>query len=389
MKQIPIYIAMILLFFSLASCQHHQSNQQDISHDANSWLLTQATNPENISTQNKTMNTHIATFSGGCFWCTEAALQPLEWVSEAISWFAGGTEVNPSYEDVVRKKTSHREAVQVTYDPDVISYDDLLDAYWRHIDPTDDGGQFGDRGFSYSTAIFYHDAIQKELAEKSLEVLEQSGKFDAPIAVKIIPYTTFYPAEDSHQDYYQHSSIAYNLYKKWSGRAGFIEQNWSEEEKKIIAGKDPELLKKYIQPENQEAKQMLTDLQYRVTRKDGTERPFDNEYWDNKKQGIYVDILTGEPLFSSTHKYESGTGWPSFDRPINAHFIVEKEDRKLFTTRTEIRSKYGDNHIGHVFDDGPKETTGKRYCMNSAAMQFVPLEQMEKEGYGQYLDLFE
>ena len=134
---------------------------------------------------------------------------------------------------------------------------------------------------------------------------------------------------------------------------------------------------------------MLTDLQYRVTRKDGTERPFDNEYWDNKKQGIYVDILTGEPLFSSTHKYESGTGWPSFDRPINAHFIVEKEDRKLFTTRTEIRSKYGDNHIGHVFDDGPKETTGKRYCMNSAAMQFVPLEQMEKEGYGQYLDLFE
>ena len=160
------------------------------------------------------MNTRIATFAGGCFWCTEAALQPLPGVIDAISGFAGGTEVDPSYEDVVRKKTSHREAVQVTYDADAIDYEDLLDAYWRHIDPTDPGGQFADRGDSYKTAIFYHNEDQRLAAESSTEELENSGKFDEPIAVEIIPYTTFYPASEDHQDYFEKSSLAYNLYKK-------------------------------------------------------------------------------------------------------------------------------------------------------------------------------
>lgn len=271
----------------------------------------------------------------------------------------------------------------------MITYEELLDAYWRHIDPTDPDGQFADRGFSYSTAIFYHDDDQKEAAELSKEKLQDSGKFHQPIAVQIIPYSTFYEAGPEHQDYYKKSSLAYNLYKKGSGRAAFIQNNWTEEEKALIEGRDPELQKKYLKPEDEVLRETLTDLQYKVTQKEGTEKPFDNEYWDNEQEGIYVDVVTGEPLFSSTHKFKSGTGWPSFDRPINQHFVVEKEDRKLFFTRTEIRSKYGDNHIGHVFEDGPQDTTGLRYCMNSAAMRFVPREQMESEGYGQYLDLFE
>ncbi len=201
----------------------------------------------------------------------------------------------------------------------------------------------------------------------------------------MLPFKNFYPAEEYHQNYYKKSSVHYNLYKKGSGRADFIDENWTEEEKAVVAGKDAEYAKKYHKPDNATICNTLTEEQCNVTQKEGTEPPFDNAYWDNHEAGIYVDVVTGEPLFSSDNKYDSGTGWPSFDRPINPHFVTEKTDYKLGIPRTEVRSKYGDSHLGHVFDDGPRETTGKRFCMNSAALRFIPLAEMEKAGYGEYL----
>lgn len=141
-------------------------------------------------------------------------------------------------------------------------------------------------------------------------------------------------------------------------------------------------------PSKEELEKKLTKEQYRVTQQCGTEPPFNNEYWNNHRDGIYVDVVTGEPLFSSQDKYDSGTGWPSFVKPISPESVTTKEDKSLFSTRTEVKSKHGDSHLGHVFDDGPKERGGKRYCINSASLRFIPVEDLEKEGYGEYKKLF-
>jgi|WetSurMetagenome_2_1015567.scaffolds.fasta_scaffold179973_1 peptide methionine sulfoxide reductase msrA/msrB len=328
----------------------------------------------------------IATFAGGCFWCVQSDFEKVPGVVQVISGYAAGRGENPTYANYAEK--GYVEAVQVIYDPAKVSYQALLDYFWRHIDPTDAGGQFVDRGPQYRSAIFYHDAEQKRLAEDSKAALQKSGRFHKPIVTEIVPFTNFYPAEDYHQDYYKTHAVKYKYYRWNSGRDQFLEKVWGKGQAANDPPADPPGDRKYTKPSDAELRQKLTPLQYKVTQKEGTEPAFENKYWDNKKEGLYVDIVSGEPLFSSTDKYDSGTGWPSFTKPLEPGDVVEREDRHLFTVRTEVRSKLGDSHLGHVFKDGPPPT-GLRYCMNSAALRFIPKEDLVKEGYGKYLKFFE
>ncbi|OQW99115.1 MAG: methionine sulfoxide reductase [Desulfobacteraceae bacterium A6] len=335
-----------------------------------------------MTKQNKNLQT--ATFAGGCFWCTESDLEKVKGVTEVISGYTGGHKENPAYKEVSAGTTGHVEAIQVIYNPAEVTYKDLLQVLWRHIDPTDSGGQFVDRGAQYRSAIFYHDEDQKKQAEESKAALAKSGRFNKPVVTEIIPFTKFYRAEDYHQDYYKKNPIRYNFYRLSSGRDQFLKKAWADSEENNPGSPESG---KYAKPGADALRQKLTPLQYKVTQEEDTEPPFHNEYWDNKRHGIYVDIVSGEPLFSSLDKYDSGTGWPSFTRPLAPENIVEKIDKGLFTTRTEVRSKNGDSHLGHLFPDGPKPA-GLRYCLNSASLRFIPKEELEKEGYGRYLELF-
>ena len=309
-----------------------------------------------------------AIFAGGCFWCMVKPFNKYDGVLNVTVGYTGGSLKNPTYEQVCTGITGHYEAVEILYDENILNYVELVEAFFMSIDPTDEGGQFNDRGRSYETAIFYTDDEQKKVAEDYKNKLNESEIFNKPIAVKILKATEFYPAEEYHQDYYLKNPFRYKAYYSGSGRKAFIEENWriSEQKKK-------------------ELKNILSPLQYKVTQENGTEPPFNNDYFNKFEEGIYVDIVSGKPLFSSKDKFDSGCGWPAFSKPINNGYITEKEDFSHGMFRTEVRSSNANSHLGHVFNDGPKELGGLRYCINSDALRFIPKEEMESKGYGNYL----
>lgn len=302
--------------------------------------------------------------AGGCFWGVEAYMSRIPGVQDVTSGYANGTGENPSYKDVIRGDRGFAETVHVKYDPAQVTLQTLLDYYFRVIDPTSVNKQGNDRGIQYRTGIYYTSPEESEIIQQA--VAREQGKYDKPIVTEVLPLQNYYLAEEYHQDY---------LVKNPNGYCHIDLSILDGQELSI----DPAL---YPRPTDEQLKERLTKDQYAVAVKNDTEHAFSNEYWDNYEPGLYVDVATGEPLFTSRDKYDSGCGWPSFTKPITPEVVTYKEDTSYGMIRTEVRSRAGDIHLGHVFNDGPKDRGGKRYCINSASIRFIPLDQMEEEHYG-------
>jgi len=326
--------------------------------------LTYADNTTSSKEQKMTMESkqeqRIIYLAGGCFWGLEAYMERIQGVTDAVSGYANGKGDTTNYQ--LLHATDHAETVKVTYDPNKISLDKLLQYYFRVIDPTSINKQGNDRGRQYRTGIYYQNEQDKAVIEAALKTLQ--SKYQEPIQIEVEPLKNYVEAEEYHQDYLKKNPN------------GYCHIDIKKADEPLIDDK------KYPKPSDAELKQKLTALQYDVTQGKHTERSFSNEYWDNFAPGIYVDITTGEPLFSSKDKFESGCGWPSFTKPIAAEVAEYQRDNSFNMTRIEVLSRSGHAHLGHVFDDGPRDKGGLRYCINSASIKFIPLDEMEKQGYG-------
>ncbi len=310
--------------------------------------------------------------AGGCFWGTEKYLASIRGVTQTEVGYANGRTANPTYEEVCHQHTGHAETVRVVYDAQVIPLPFLLDLFFQAIDPVSINRQGGDAGEQYRSGIYYTNKDDLPLIQTAINTLQT--KHVQPIAIEVKPLTNYYPAEDYHQKY---------LDKNPAGYCHIGKAHFERATKAVVNPHD------YAKPAEEDLKARLTALQYDVTRKSATERPFDNAFHAQFKAGIYVDVTTGEPLFSSTDKFESGCGWPSFSKPIDPAVVSEHMDASLARVRTEVRSRVGDAHLGHVFEDGPSALGGLRYCINSASLRFIPLEEMAQEGYGAFVGLVE
>ncbi|MDR0564146.1 MAG: bifunctional peptide-methionine (S)-S-oxide reductase MsrA/peptide-methionine (R)-S-oxide reductase MsrB [Azoarcus sp.] len=316
-----------------------------------------------------TTHFHEIYFAGGCFWGVEEYFSRIPGVQDVTVGYANGTKENPTYEEVCSGKTGHAETVHVRYDPKTISLTTLAEQFFKIINPISVNRQGNDIGSQYRTGMYYtNDADKKILASVMAEVQK---KYNKPLAVELQPIKNYFLAEEYHQDYLKKNPGGYchisfdSLKDIQPPKTGLINPNL------------------YSKPSDEELKKILTPEEYNVTQNAGTERAFSGKFWNHKSPGIYVDIVTGEPLFSSADKFDSGCGWPSFTKPIDPAVITEHVDNSYGMKRTEVRSRVGNSHLGHVFDDGPKEKGGLRYCINSVSIRFVPYEEMDKQNYGE------
>lgn len=363
---------------------------------------TEIVAPEKSQTNSAVSRPEKMLVAGGCFWCVEADLEKLPGVIAVVSGYAGGNVPNPNYENY--SKNGHREVVEVTYDANRVTFEQILIYAMKHMDPTDDDGSFGDRGEYYSPAFYYGNAAEKAKIENLIADVDKNGPYKKPLGIDVEADSTFYRAEDYHQDYYKGtlSKIKYQYYRNASGRDKFIAASWGADTGatlpwRTVANPVAEVItnpvnqsnsivmwKNYIKPSKAELKTSMEAVAFNVTQEDGTERARTSPLDKNYEAGIYVDVLSGEPLFSSKDKFDSGTGWPSFVKPIEGGAITEHEDNTFFSKRTEVRSKIADNHLGHVFTDGPADRGGLRYCMNGVALRFIPESDLEASGYGEF-----
>lgn len=358
-KFIILILALAILFVSCVGSP--TENQEKIAGTKTESKDTKEDiNPDDLST---------IYFAGGCFWGLEAYMEKLYGVYDAVSGYTNGKTADPTYKEVSTGDTGHAETVKVTYDPNKISLDKLIRYLLMVIDPTSVDKQGNDIGSQYRTGIYYVDENDRQVIEDRLE--KEQDKYDKKIVVEVKKLDNFYEAEDYHQDY-----LAKNP-------GGYCHIDLFKADQVLIDEDD------YKKPSDDEIKKTLTDEEYKVTQESATEPAFNNEFWDNYQKGIYVDIVTGEPLFSSTDKFDSGCGWPSFSKPISEDVLKYNTDTSFNMRRTEVKSRSGDSHLGHVFEDGPKDRGGLRYCINSASLRFIPYEDMDKEGYGYLKDLVE